>query len=195
MISKSGSIDDWKELRNTTDILGEESNLTANKIQEFDYELNIILPVSYINFLEVFGQGFLGESVRIHWPSRNLSKTLIGFHKEILTYRGNGNSYFTEEEAQPNLELLENSFAFGDTDTEELIVWDLRTYNLQDDSYDIYWIPFESHKSYKIGRSFYDFVTKFCFGDQMLEKLPQEEQLHIPSMTRTFTGYGNLHLL
>lgn len=193
MTAKNGSIDDWLRLREDTKILGEQSSLMFSKFNELDYDDGIIFPKDYVNFIEVFGQGFLGESIRIRWPGR-CSKILIGYYIELLeSYKNIG--LYTEEDAKPNLDLLNNSFSFGDTDTSELLVWDLRTYSARDNSYDIYWIGLSSNKSYQIGRSFYDFVTEFCFGDQMFNKLPEHEQLNHETMTQTFTGYSDLHLI
>jgi hypothetical protein len=193
MTKENSGIDQWNELLKGINILGEPSHLTPSKFNELDYDFSVVLPKDYIYFLEVFGQGFLGESIRIRWPGQ-WSKVLIRHYVELLeTYKNSGS--YTEEDIKPNLDLLSNSFAFGDTDTSELLVWDLRTYSTSDDSYDIYWIGLSSSKSYLVGRDFYEFVSSFCFGEQMFDKLPMEEQLDSTQMTHTFTGYSDLHLI
>ncbi|WP_309742781.1 hypothetical protein [Chamaesiphon sp. OTE_20_metabat_361] len=74
------------------------------------------------------------------------------------------------------IELLKSSLIFGNYNSEYVVFWDLRTYNPNDDSYDIYWysqdVP-DGDIPIKIGRDFTDFVCDFCYGQLPCQLIPE----------------------
>jgi len=57
-----------------------------------------------------------------------------------------------------------------------MLVWDLRTYQPEDSSYDIYWALWDCPDSeifeedFKfVGRSFFEFIRDYCYGPRMVE--------------------------
>ncbi len=70
------------------------------------------------------------------------------------------------------IELLKSSLVFAEFNGDRAIFWDLRTYKLDDDSYDIYWYSIDcpdAEQPIKIGRSFTDFICDFCYGQLACE--------------------------
>lgn len=75
------------------------------------------------------------------------------------------------------IDLLNSAFMFGKYGAGgSLIFWDLRTYSESDKSYDIYWADWETPECGErilIGRSFFEFVSDFCYGTKSFDLIPE----------------------
>jgi hypothetical protein len=177
------NINTWNELKKRIEIIGEpspENRKNNNKPWQLD---DFILPRDYIDFFDVFGEGFLGQSIRIRLPDTHRSSTSIGCFKAALI------GVYHDNELSQTFDLMDRSFVFADTDRSELFIWDLRSYSVEDDSYDIYWIGIGSVDFYLVGRSFFEFINDFCYGLKSFQITPEYKHFDPSELTLTFTYF------
>lgn len=175
---------------------------TEEEVEQAEKELGFKFPVGYKEFCLLFGSGSLGQGdmrdfFRVYCPCcprssldiRETEHNLIGLKLDI-----EGNEPI-EDKANAIIlyRLLENGYAFADTDSADSFFWDLTTYRDEDQSYDIYWIPDEEPEKIKlVGRNFFDFIDKFCLGTGLELMFPKEfgfQQLE--KQGRFFTAFEN----
>ena len=104
--------------------------------------------------------------------SQATAEYMIGKIKDYTEIRGNyesqeGLEWWNNRDNNGYIKLLESALIFGGYNGDAIIFWDLRTYNIDDDSYDIYWYDLDMPQDLdpiKIGRNFTDFICDFCYG-------------------------------
>ena len=171
------------------------SLLTTRKINKIKTQTYVNFPQEYINFLRVFGEGAMevAEEARlpgeirfymlsIKWSEQNI----IWFKDALVRMNGIYKGRF-DTETKSNLDLLNNSFMFGDSTRSEIFLWDLRTYKSEDDSYDIHKIYLNSFSSDCVGRNFYEFVNNFCFSSDYLQLSLQGREFNFNNIYPMFT--------
>jgi hypothetical protein len=87
---------------------------------------------------------------------------------------GHSDPYFYRQD-EKYIELLKSAFIFADFNGDRAIFWDLRTYQVDDDSYDIYWYSMncpDAEEPILTGRDFNDFIQDFCYGKLAYELIP-----------------------
>jgi hypothetical protein len=147
---------------------------TEEKLQAFEFETGIMLPADYKTFCQVFGTGLFGEYMRIYCPNLDWSNLLLNSIKDEIN-----NFPDPRHEKILNMtslkKLLDSALIFGDNSTEDVVFWDLRTYDQVDKNYDIYIANSDCFDGevHKIGRDFYEFVRDFCLGMKSYEVLPE----------------------
>jgi hypothetical protein len=160
----------WYDLANSVEVIDEQSGievLTLEDILAFERTQGFLLPEEYKEFCQVFGTGSAQEIFNLYSPT----DTLI-FQQELLQLTVKNIVEFPSSSSQGDrrkIELLQNSFFFGDDSGSCMFMWDLRTYSDVDLSYDIYWglwdAPSDSfEEEYKcLSRSFFTVVKEFIF--------------------------------
>jgi hypothetical protein len=150
----------------TTFELTDELNLVSEEqFSMFEKYLEFKLPKGYKEFCFVFGQGCFNKGfLCIHCPREN-AEIFLASHQEILDA--------TKSLYPQNLDLknlLESSYLIG-LGPQTLFVFNLKTYDSEDESYDIYAID-EDGKCYGVGRDFYDFIENFCVTQVHAKQFP-----------------------
>lgn len=180
----------WQNLYKQLEIfnLEKKSNLEIDIIK-FEAQTKIKLPPEYKNFLLVFGTGRFGNYIGLTIPNIEESKEFMGYYLEKLDYE----SQFWPEDESSKIKKLRDIFnsalLFGNTPFKQDLVWDLRTYNKTDKSYDIYLVMFDCPSAFKVGRNFYEFVCDFCLGLKSHEILPEDSRPEPSSISYTFTHF------
>jgi hypothetical protein len=158
------------------------------EINLFESNSGIILPSDFKDFCRVFGTSSFGEFVGISCPpdvefSREISDNL----RQALERLRETDIRF---ESRAVDDILENALIFGADQTQDFFLWDLRTYSLEDDSYDIYFVTVNLPEAYLIGRSFFEFVTEYCLGERAFDVLPESLHPLKGDIQQTFTAEG-----
>jgi SMI1 / KNR4 family (SUKH-1) len=180
----------WQDLIQDLNLkfTGDESGrfiCTDEQMLTFEQEQNIILPDDYKEFCKIFGSGSVGDLLLIFCPGHPSILT----SQEGLSTTADYIRRFPSDDPNVDfqkIEVLENSFTFGDDSGSQFLLWDLRTYSEKDSSYDIYWATWDAPDSEileedmkSVGRSFFDFVRSFCYGSRKNELYPDSELLNI----------------
>jgi SMI1 / KNR4 family (SUKH-1) len=154
-------------------------NLSADNFIIAERELSIKIPEDYKYFCQILGSGRLDDFVDIFYIDSNRineSKATAAYMIEkINTYIGIRGDYESQEglewwnnrDNNGYIKLLESALIFGGYNGDAVIFWDLRTYDFNDDSFDIYWYDLDMPQDLdpiKIGRNFTDFICDFCYG-------------------------------
>ena len=184
-------LNQWQSLFNQLEIIktpyGSEL-WSLERLEHFESENNIVFPVGYKEFCQIFGTGCFGDFIGIFCPSIYFSTICLeAIKSEIVDSSDPALEKMMSRESL--ISLLDSSFVFGREPSGISIFWDLRTYNKSDRSYDIYWANSDcfSGDIYKIGRDLYEFVTEFCLGEKHYEILPEKEWRSKESLQKTFT--------
>ncbi len=173
-------IEKWKcfSLQLTIVYESKSNILTPEKFKKV-YEARRNFPRGYLEFLQIFGSGELEvgnerempNSLRFHLANLKWSDTNIGYFKDgVLGMEDTFQGRSRREEKNKQLELLNNSFAFADSDRSEIFLWDLKSYSIKDNSYDIYKTYINSFHSDLVGRDFYDFIESYCFNSNNIKE-------------------------
>lgn len=153
-------------------------NLTESQLKDFESQTGLILPQGYREFCQVFGAGGFGlGGFFIDHPDIDEIEAQLGSNQCILeackgtleAYKGN---YYSSRSNQID-ELLDNAYLFGGGSGLVAFVFDLRTYNEQDSSYDIYGINCDSDFVCYLGRDFFEFVRDICIGERAQAEVPE----------------------
>ncbi|MGG6239463.1 SMI1/KNR4 family protein [Nodosilinea sp. AN01ver1] len=163
---------------------------TLEDLAQFEMEAGFRLPDDYKQFCRTLGSGQFGGHMKICCPRIEYSRKSISFMKIAL--------WLAKEEfgnfdlAQEIKDLLNACFVFGTNPNCQDVVWDLRTYQESDDSYDIYLIPLDPlDEFYFLGRSFLKFLEDFCIGEQGYKNLPEHLYPCEGTIARRFTRYDS----
>jgi hypothetical protein len=179
-------IEKWESLLATFTVI-QQSGLICSEaeIEQVEKELGFKFPAGYKEYCRIFGSGSFGQGdapnfFRVYCPCRSPSSIDIrqtGYNLIGLKLDLDASEPLEDSEKATILHrLLENGYAFGDTDISDRFIWDLTTYDKDDQSYDIYWIPDESVEKIRlIGRDFFEFIDKFCLGDGWKILFPEED--------------------
>ena len=184
-------IEQWQSLLNEIEIIqtpyGSEF-WSLDQLNQFEKENNMVFPIGYKEFCQVFGTGCFGDFIGIFCPNIEFSNLCLETVKnDLIKYPDPEHERMMSRKSLIN--LLNSGFVFGREPSSISIFWDLNSYNDSDKSCDIYWINSEDFFGdiYKIGRDFYEFVTKFCLRKQSYEFLPKKEWRPEKSLQKSFT--------
>ena len=188
----------WQDLLSQLEVYVEEDSrgCSVDELNEFESKTDLILPEDYKTFCQVFGSGEFGSGMSIACLDRNNARNNVitlemlkdaledGFDSELDYRVARGESLDTESLR----ELLNSALVFGGDGSTDVVMWDLRTYSIEDKSYDIYMSRIEGFPgACKIGRSFYEFVETFCLGIGSFDHLPDWTHPDLQALHRTFT--------
>lgn len=157
---------------------GSLPTLTEDQLQKFESQADLILPQGYREFCQIFGSGQFGwDGFFIDSPDIDEIEKQLGSDRCIFeackgnleAYKGN---YYSSQSNEID-ELLDNAYLFGGGSGLIAFVFDLRTYNEQDLSYDIYGINCDSDFVCYLGRDFFEFVRDICMGDRAKQEFPE----------------------
>ena len=166
----------WQSLLEQTEVklntpgfhLNALTTVSAADLEAFEVQLKVTLPLEYKEFCQVFGEGCFGQNfVCIDCATIKGFKSQTTSNAEIIEAC---KSSFRESLIIQ--ELLDNAYLFGLGDQGTLLVFDLRTYDQADQSYNIYAID-DNGQPHQIGRDFYNFIANFCLGTELETKFPQ----------------------
>jgi hypothetical protein len=168
---------------------------TEEQLSDFESQYNIILPIEYKEYCQVFGTGQFGEFMDIVCPSNRLievSNNLLNSIRSAADDIPKSRANYLAISIDAIMDLLDSAFVFGGYD-DSIVLWDLRTYQEDDHSYDIYWALSEDFMGdiYKVGRSFFEFIRDFCLGEKAFEVLPEEVYPMPEAICRTFRRHGS----
>lgn len=161
----------WHILKNQIEVVyntDKKMNIvTNNQIELFEKKTNLTLPSEYKEYCQVFGSGEFGITLfRIHKPDCfDVESQLISMQDQINACVNYAN--FTDDQKQ----LFKSAYVFGQGSDYTFFIFDLKTYNSEDKSANIYGIS-EDETIYFIGRSFFEFVRDVCIGNKAQECFP-----------------------
>jgi hypothetical protein len=168
--------------------LAEQDIRTIEELIEFEFQSGFILPTSYKEFCQVFGTVLLGKYVEIYSPYPERSNGLKASLKLDLELQISKEVSLNVEEIST---LIDSAFIFDFTPGGDCLLWDLRTYSEEDESYDIYLVPGnEMEATYLIGRNFFEFVRDFCLGQKSHKVLPQYRRPKKRDLQLTYTRFS-----
>ncbi len=165
------------------------SSCGVEDIQAFEAEAGVVLPDGYKEFCQVFGSGMFGEEIRLYCPCRVKSahirevcwSAIASLKQDValeIQYSVEGQSSLDVEKMKSLAVLLDSAFAFGDTPSAEILLWDVISYDETDKSYDIYIVPMDALERFtRIGRDFFEFVRDFCLNAKANLALLQADYL------------------
>jgi hypothetical protein len=160
--AKDMGIDDFCQ---TISILDQED------IVAFESVFGKKMPVEYRNFLKVFGTGTFGvDGVSIHDFQLSDIEGQLRANAGILE---NHVSDYKRAMKWSNefQDLIDNCYLFGFGEVDISFVFDLRTWDEKDQSYDIYGVEHaNSFCYYRVGRDFFDFIQECCINDNLKDK-------------------------
>jgi SMI1 / KNR4 family (SUKH-1) len=173
------SIDDqWRRVASLEDFVSVEQKMNIKISEDYQYFCQILGAGRLDNFLDI---DCLDEEQIIHGQDTAeymIEKINYGVQHRtsmILTELESA-EYYKDRADDRYVELLKSSLIFGNYNDEYVVFWDLRTYNSNDDSYDIYWysqdVP-DGDIPVKIGRDFTDFICDFCYGQLASQLIPE----------------------
>jgi SMI1 / KNR4 family (SUKH-1) len=182
-------------------------NVPADDFIIAEKRLSIKIPKDYKYFYRKLGSGRLNDFVDIfHVDNDRIDESIATAEymiEKIRTYigiRGNyqsqeGLEWWNNRDNNGYIKLLESALIFGGYNGDSVIFWDLRTYDLNDDSFDIYWYDLDMPQDLdpiKIGRNFTDFICDFCYGQLPCSILPEWADESPLKVDYTFCGieYG-----
>jgi SMI1 / KNR4 family (SUKH-1) len=146
--------------------------ISIDHFQKIEKRLGCSLPDDYKYCCQQLGTGCASDFIRLYCINdeniddlkeivkdmvRRLSR--VGKKKNCLEY----------------IELLNSALIFGCYNSDNAIFWDLRTFNIEYGSCDIYWYDIYSPDAsgpILIGRNFTDFLYDFCYGQLPCSLIP-----------------------
>lgn len=161
--------------------------LTQRELSAFEEEMDIKLPKSYQDFCMQVGSGRFSNDVVMECvsPSR-VRENLEALKLDLCISLESNDLAFNINEV---VSLVHACLPFALPDA-QTIVWDLRTYQIQDDSYDIYLLPFDPlDRIYFVGRSFLEFIDQCCLGDRLIEITGDYSQPRIEKVGKRFCQF------
>lgn len=136
------------------------------ELTNFQSRLNFEMPIGYMEFCNVFGQGCFNNGwICIDCPSMQDLEGQFISNSDILnaTKALYKNSISVQR-------LLSSAYLIG-LGSGTLFVFDLSTYSNSDKSCDICAVDDEGD-IYILGRDFFEFIRNFCMGRQFQEQNP-----------------------
>jgi hypothetical protein len=192
------SLQKWIDFKSKINMVDEQKMklLTADELEKIKAQTQVIFPQDYIDFFNVFGEGAMSvneesqlpSEIRLNIPNVEWSKQNVIWFKNSVRGRNQVFRGRFDTEAQHQLQLLDNCFVFCDSSRAEIFIWDLRTYKVEDDSYDIYQTNIDSFSSDYVGRNFYEFICNFSFRIDLLQVLSPRQDFN-PNPTFTCIDY------
>jgi hypothetical protein len=185
----------WGRLIDTIEVINSPliEIMTSEEILAFEQTHNLLLPQDYKDFCQILGTGQANKYLNIYSPTDSLIK-----HQQLIHLTIRHISKFPSNNVQQDLlkiDLLKNSFMFGDDSCSCMYMWDLRTYSNLDNSYDIYCGVWDSpaysfDREYQLmGRSFLEFAKKHIFQGIISEIDPNIPDEIVPASERVFERY------
>jgi hypothetical protein len=165
-----------KEFLEHVSIIGEDlQTMSTKEFVPIEEKIGCKLPDDYKYFCQHLGSGNIGDLIDFSCINndslsdtndiiKEMTNQAIYGLEQIKIHDGKDSSRY-----QDNLEyldLLKSMLVFGSFN-EHIFFWNLRSYQKDDDSYDIYWHTvdeIESDGLIKICRKFTDFICDFCYG-------------------------------
>jgi hypothetical protein len=156
------------------------------EIADFEEGFKVALPLEFKSFCKTFGAVFFGNEVHISCPNTNynLERWRQFFRDVLLPQRETFSEWeFHRQEAYEKIcDLVEYAYFFGQTSVGLYFCFDLRTYDITDESYDIYIISMVRDFGIEcLGRNFFDFIRDYCLGTKLYDSsLPEDMVLIDP---------------
>lgn len=134
----------------------QQTRVTADAIAAFQKSHKIQLPVTYLDFLQVFGPGYIADYFNIYGPGSVMEENM----KRYKRNQKNLKEVFEDDvESLPRLVLFSNTLG-GDQ-----IAWDPTDITAGNaGEYGIYVLPRNDCKISKLASTFPDFIQSVCFG-------------------------------
>ena len=149
------------------------------QLEEVERENNFHLPSDYKKFCEIFGACSFSDDLRVYCPNILLSEYCLYSLREGFSdaYETDFSHIEIDVDILPKIEkvLTGSGLVFSDDITAQLFIFDTSSYQIYDESCDIWLADGEGEIdcfSY-FGRSFYSFFLTFCVK---IENDPLEEQ-------------------
>jgi hypothetical protein len=164
---------EYREVMSAEELTGVENKIGHQLPADYKYfcqRLGTGRATGFIDFYSPIERRILEQNEAIEYAIGRIQEDMknpVNSHTDIDVGRWN----FSEK-----IELLKSAFLFGMFNSEAALLWDLRTYQSSDDSYDIYWYNFDIPESYlpiKVGRSFAEFFCNFCYGQLACDLIPE----------------------
>ncbi len=169
------SIEKWQELLNHYKIEGEIAPVISEVLNEFESQVGILLPSQYKEFCQTFGSGMFAKTeFYIDCPSIEKLDILLMSDTEMIG--ACKNAYKNYGSPVRIMELLDSAYVFGSGQGYVLFFFDLKTYNEEDESYDIWGVGEPSSRDlaiYNLGRNFYQFIYDICLDWSMEKSYPE----------------------
>jgi hypothetical protein len=126
--------------------------MSADDFKTLEQRLSIKIPHDYQYFCQTLGSGRLAMFLDIYClvdelilEGKRLTKHMIDRIHEYLIIRSANieeyNKFYKDRDDDSYVKLLESALIFGIYNGETAFFWDLRTYDPEDDSYDIQHFP------------------------------------------------------
>lgn len=136
--------------------------VTEAELKSFEEESGIVFPVQFKEYCQVLGHGMFGyNEFMIYVPIlEDWSSHLFAKQGELEACQD------LYPWSQDCLDILDNGYLFGGAAGCAHFVFDLRTYDNSNQSYNIY--GFECHYGfmYNFGHDFFAFVRDYCIGSR-----------------------------
>lgn len=178
------NVEDWQKVYNSLDVSVPEWTPIAEKptqetLDEFEHLTGVRLPLSYRNYIQVFGPGELGQEFRIFAPGYESlgehanSSDLWTFNasKEPLRSDPKIHQYYDDQERISRL------LFFASTDGGEIIGWDpLDVRDKGSCEYGIYILLNDRKSPELLAESFTSFVHDVCLGNGYFRFFTEETE-------------------
>jgi hypothetical protein len=183
------------------DIAFQFFRMNQAELEKFELKVGYKLPLEYRNYLQIFGEGRFGtEGFCIESP--NIYDFNAFLEKNISILESCFGSFEINKRLTIEIQhLIKNAYIFGRTD-DVILVFDLRTWSSNDQSYDIYGLNFSSCCYFKIGRNFFEFVRDCCIGEKIKRNFPDlifidenEDDLEFNDKNNVFIPFPDVRLL
>lgn len=165
----------WQGLLSRTTVIGERESWSELEIVAIERERNIILPVVYKEFLQVFGAGSFEDKITIYSPTAfqlAWTRDWIENMEERLSPSKPSFSVIKPDTLRILNSLLKSTLLFSADGGAFYGFFALETYSDLDQSCDIYWVSLDviyNNEIYRISRNFFEFVQDFCLGTKFSE--------------------------
>jgi SMI1-KNR4 cell-wall len=148
---------------------------SADQFLDIEKKINYKLPDDYKYFSQKLGSGFASQlGVNITCLDKRNINDILEVPKDMIKTIEEHRKKLRKQDAK-HIELLNSALVFGGFNGDRAVLWDLRSFNTKDDSYDIYWyskqMP-DADEPIFIGRDFTNFLYNFCYGQLPCSLIP-----------------------
>jgi hypothetical protein len=163
--------------------------MTSDELQIIEESLGKKLPDDYKHFCQKLGTGRASILIDLYCPteanvnnSHEATREMLEAIDRALLLRNKNNRYVERgdreyiEVQNEYHSLLQNALIFASFNDDRVIFWNLNSYSIEDDCYDIYWLDLYSPDATRpihIGKSFTDFLCDFCYGQLACSLIPE----------------------
>jgi SMI1 / KNR4 family (SUKH-1) len=166
----------WQDLLDGLTVEGYSFAVTDEQLSSFENLLGFRLPKEYRDFYKVFGLGIFGGDDPLVYFDSDVLPIPEMWPERIASERDIRRSQFLAPwlKTSTNCDyasLEENSYIFAYAEFNGLFLWDLRTWNPEQESYLIYFFIPENDLIQEIGYSFYDFVIRYFIEKKFREDI------------------------